>query len=309
MSASVERLINLLAFLVDSDRPVTARQIRQTVFGYGQPSDQAFRRMFERDKDTLRRLGVRLEMRATDVWEVEKGYVVPDETYRTIDPKLTEEERTALALAVHMMRTGGRPPGSDALLKLGGARFVEAAGPIGADLALESERLSVVFQAVFERRRLRFMYRGRERTLDPYGMRHQRGRWYFAGAELGHPADDTRTYRLDRAEYLELAGPAGAFERPREFSTRDILSSLPWETGPEMAARVRCEADVAWWVESRFPGAETVERGADGSAVLEIPYFSEGDLHKPDTRSDDAVEILAPPDLREALIRRVRGGA
>ena len=309
MSAVIERLINLLAFLIDSGRPVTAREVRRTVHGYGQSSDQAFHRMFERDKDTLRRLGVPLEMRATDVWEVEKGYVIPDEAYRTIDPKLTEEERTALGLAVHMVQTGDGPSGSDAMLKLGGARFAGGAAPVGADLAPEGGQLDAVFEAVFERRRLRFTYRGRRRTIEPYGMRHLRGRWYFAGAEEGRPAEETRTYRLDRAEGLAAAGPAGAFERPRRFVARDILSSLPWEAGDELTARVRCAPEAAWWAEFRFPGARAVEQDPEGWTVLDVPYWEEETFIDQILDFDDEAEVLAPPGLRRALISQVRGGA
>ena len=307
MSVVVERLINLLACLLDSERPVTAGEIRQTVAGYGQSSDQAFHRMFERDKDSLRRLGISLDLRATDVWEVEWGYVIPDENYRTIDPDFTEEERTALALAVHMVRTGGWPAGSDALLKLGGARYVSGR-PVGADLGLGSDRLGLVFQAVLERRRLSFVYRGRSRTLDPYGMCHRRGHWYFAGAAGRHP-DSTRTYRLDRAEELEMVGPAAAFARPRGFSARDILSSLPWEKGSEqLMARVRWDADVAWWAENRFPGAQVVEHCVDGSMVLDIPYSVKGSLIDVILDMGEAAVILAPSDLRDDLVRRVRDG-
>ena len=309
MSAVVERLINLLAFLLNSDRPVTAGRIRDTVAGYGGRSDQAFHRMFERDKDSLRRLGISMELRATDPWEVEWGYVIPDENYRTIDPGLTEEERTALALAVHMVRTGGWPAGSDALLKLGGARFVQSGTPVGADLGLGSDMLGLVFQAVLERARLRFVYRGRSRTLAPYGMRHQRGHWYFAGAEPEHP-DSVRTYRLDRAGDMEVVGPAGGFERPRDFSARDILSSLPWEQGPEQSvARVRWDPDVAWWAENRFPDARAVDHGRDGSIVLDIPYSATDSFVDLILDMDDAAVILDPPDLRAELIRRVRDHA
>ena len=309
MSAVVERLINLLAFLLDSDRPVTARQIRDKVAGYGNRSDQAFRRMFERDKDSLRRLGISMELRATDRWEVEWGYVIPDENYRTIDPGFTEEERTALALAVHMVRSGGWPAGSDALLKLGGARFVQSGAPVGADLGLGSNMLGLVFHAVLERARLRFEYRGRTRSLAPYGMRHQRGHWYFAGAEPEHPGS-VRTYRLDRATEMEVVGPSGAFERPRDFSARDILSHLPWEQGPERSlARVRCDADVAWWAENRFPDARVVDHGRDGSIVLDIPYSVRDSFIDLILDMDDAAVILDPPDLRADLIRRVKDHA
>lgn len=309
MSAVVERLINLLAFLLHSDRPVTAGRIRDKVAGYGHRSDQAFHRMFERDKDSLRRLGISMELRATDMWEVEWGYVIPDENYRTIDPGLTEEERTALALAVHMVRSGGWPAGSDALLKLGGARFVQSGTPVGADLGLGSNMLGLVFQAVLERAHLRFAYRGRGRTLAPYGMRHQRGHWYFAGAEPEH-ADSVRTYRLDRASEMEVVGPSGAFERPRDFSARDILSYLPWEQGAEQSvARIRCHPDVAWWAENRFTDARVVDHGRDGSIVLDIPYSVGDSFVDLILDMDDAAVILDPPDLRAELIRRVKDHA
>ena len=255
----------------------------------------------------MRRLGISLELRATDVWEVEWGYVVPDENYRSIDPRFTEEERTALALAVHMVRTGGWPAGPDALLKLGGARMVEPGRPIGADLGLESDRLGLVFQAVLERRRLLFLYRDRSRSIEPYGIYHRNGRWYFAGGD-GDGTGITRTYRLDRASRLRVEGRAGAFERPSAFSARDILSSLPWEQSAEQRiARVRLDADVAWWAENRFPGSNPVETGADGSLVLEIPYSEPESFIDVVLEMDGAAVILEPPDLRRRLIGRVRG--
>ena len=90
MQNVIERILNLLAFLLTVDRPVTADEIRHTVAGYGQENDEAWRRMFERDKDLLRSLGIPLEMRPTDAWEVEHGYVIPREDYSLPDPALTD---------------------------------------------------------------------------------------------------------------------------------------------------------------------------------------------------------------------------
>lgn len=307
MSRVIERRINLLACLLDARRPVTAAEIQNRVAGYGDSSDQAFNRKFARDKASLRTLGISLELRATDVWEVDWGYVVPDENYRTIEPGFTAEERAALAMAVHMVRTGGWPAGSDALLKLGAARLVEPERPVGADLGLESEQLDQVFQAVLERRRLSFHYRNRPRTISPYGVCHRRGHWYFAGTEDG-VGDDIRTYRLDRAGDLRAMGPAAAFERPRGFSARNILSSIPWErAGEGRIARVRWDAEVAWWAEARFPESNPVERGADGALVLDIPYSDAGLFVDTVLEMDAAAVILDPPDLRSLLIRRVKG--
>lgn len=307
MSTVVERLINLLAYLVDSSRPVTAEQIRNTVAGYENLSDQAFHRKFERDKANLRELGIELAQEATDAWEVEWGYVVPESNYRTIEPDLTDEERTALALAVHMVRSGGWPSGANGLLKLGGARLADPDTPVGADLGLASEHLGLIFQAVLERRRIRFAYRGRPRTLHPYAMHHRRGRWYFAGVEP-EQAGTIRTYRLDRAEQLELVGAPDAFPRPEGYSARDILSSLPWEQQEPQRSLIECDADVAWWVENRFPDARAVERTEAGVTILEVPYMNVDSLLDMVIHLDDGAVILDPPDLRAEMVRRLEVG-
>ena len=111
MQKVIERILNLLAFLLTAERPVTADEIRMTVAGYDQDSDDAWRRMFERDKDVLRRLGIPLETRPTDAWGVEHGYTVPTAEYALEDPGLTDEERTSLWLAAKVVRLGGHASG------------------------------------------------------------------------------------------------------------------------------------------------------------------------------------------------------
>ena len=70
MKNVLERLINLLVMLLTSSRPVLAEEIRRTIPGYSADSDEAFHRMFERDKDLLRGIGIPIELRPTDGWEV-----------------------------------------------------------------------------------------------------------------------------------------------------------------------------------------------------------------------------------------------
>ena len=111
MKNVLERLLNLLACLLTAERPVPAEEIRYTVAGYENKTDEAFHRMFERDKDLLREMGIPLELQPTDVWEVEFGYVLPPDEYQLEDPGLTDEERTALWLAVQIVRLGGQPQG------------------------------------------------------------------------------------------------------------------------------------------------------------------------------------------------------
>ena len=114
MRRVIERLLNLLAFLLTAERPVTAEEIRMTVAGYAKESDEAFHRMFERDKALLRRMGIPLELKATDGWEVEYGYALHPDEYQLPDPDLNDEERAALWLAAQVVRLGGQPAGRPA---------------------------------------------------------------------------------------------------------------------------------------------------------------------------------------------------
>ncbi|HYX80342.1 MAG TPA: DNA-binding transcriptional regulator, partial [Actinomycetota bacterium] len=78
----LERLVNLVALLLDSRRPLTFEEIRERMpEGYPQEDEDSAKRMFERDKDLLRDIGVPIEAVATDAWDVERGYVIRKDRY------------------------------------------------------------------------------------------------------------------------------------------------------------------------------------------------------------------------------------
>lgn len=307
MKKVVERLLNLLAFLLTAGRPVTAEEIRMTVAGYEQDSDEAFRRMFERDKDLLRTMGVPLELRPTDVWEIEYGYLVPPEAYELEDPGLTDEERAALWLAAQVVRLGGQPSGAEAVFKLGGAATVAGGGePLAADLGASPERLGPAFQAVTERRELSFRYRGRERVLWPYGIVHRRGHWYVVGVEQG--ASEVRAFRLDRADRIRTGEEAEVFRRPEGFRVADALPRAPWEAGEEeLAATVRFDSEVAWWARRQLPPDAAVRELAGGDLEAELTVANPDAFVGWLLGFEDRAEIVAPPELRHLLVGRVRG--
>ncbi len=232
MQNVIERVINLLIYLLESSTPVTADDVRFTVAGYGDQTDEAFHRMFERDKDVLRRLGIPLERQAIDGFEVDFGYRVDPEKYALPDPGLTEEERFALSVAARMVRLGGGNAGLEGLNKLGGVERVVGLEPLGADLGADSEVLGDLFRAVTERRAVRFRYRDGDRVLNPYGLAHRRGHWYL----VGHGPDGQRIFRIDRMSDLELGEDAGAFNRPVGFDIRATMIAQPWDMGSDPAA-------------------------------------------------------------------------
>ena len=75
----LERLVNLVAALIDTPRPLTREDIRQRIEGYSDDPD-AFRRNFERDKELLRQMGLPLVTAPLDpIHPDDFGYRIPRE--------------------------------------------------------------------------------------------------------------------------------------------------------------------------------------------------------------------------------------
>ncbi len=306
MQKVIERILNLLAFLLTVDRPVTAQEIRHTVAGYDRDSDTAFHRTFERDKDLLRRLGIPIEREATDVFEVEFGYVVSDDRYALADPGLTDEERTALALAVQAVGFGGRPSGQEALMKLGGAVGSLEGTELGADLGDQADTVALAFSAISERRLLLFRYRSRERRVQPYGLVHRRGRWYLAGAEVGD--GDVKVFRLDRAEHPRTGDEANAFAPRPEVNPSDAVLHHPWDAGDDRTlATVQFDEDIAWIAERELDAGADIDARPDGSMVATVQVAATDAFLGWLIGFEDRAVIVGPDELRERFLAMVEG--
>src|SRR3989475_5467699 len=130
MADRLGRLTNLVAVLLDTRRALTVEEIVDRVPGYPEEPD-SYRRQFERDKATLREIGVPISLESLYAFDQETGYRIHRADYELPPLDLTDDERVALHLAVtavRLERGTGEPAGAagrDALLKLGG---IEGAG-------------------------------------------------------------------------------------------------------------------------------------------------------------------------------------
>lgn len=301
MQNVVERVLNLLIYLLESPRPVTADDVRNTVQGYGQDSDDAFHRMFERDKDLLRRMGVPIKLVALDAWEIEYGYSVDPDEYALADPGLTQEERVALSVAARMVRLGGTHLGVNALLKLGGVERVVGSEPLGADLGEGAAALGDLFGAVTQRRRVSFRYRDQARKLEPWGIAHRRGHWYVTGQT---PDGADRVFRVDRIENLHVSEEVDEFKRPKDFDIRKVLDGHPWEAGTDerTEAKLRFTPDVAWWA-ARTLGVAAPKEGKP--LEVKVPYVNRDAIVGWVLSFGASAQVLEPEGLKEEVTHRV----
>jgi proteasome accessory factor B len=299
----LERLVNLVAALIDTPRPLSRAEIGERIDGYSS-DPEAFRRNFERDKDLLRQMGFPLVMEIPDRGTPEDaGYRIPRELYELPDPGLDDAELAALRLAASAVQMEGDWSEAvvRALRKLGGAvGDAGQANPTTAAAAVPSEEAAaVVFGAVGERRQVTFRYRGDDRVVDPWRLSFHRGHWYLAG--LDHHRGEERLYRLDRIDgAVTPAGPAGAFARP---SMAQAAPPPPWRMGDEeeQIARLWVDAEQATWAKHELGPSTLREERPDGSAVFEVAITNVAAFRSFVLGYLEHAEILGPPALRQDI--------
>lgn len=300
----LERLLNLVAALLAAERPLRREEIEERVPGYeGEP--KAVRRAFERDKESLRRMGVPLIVSQIDPSSPEpvEGYTIRREDYELPDPGLAPEELAALHLAATTIRLEGGTA-TEAMWKLGGAPTAPSAATGGAgagELAAlpGSEHLTVLFGAVSDRRTVTFPYRGGTRTVDPWRLSFRNGFWYLTGFDRDRA--DERQFRLDRLQGAPVAGPPEAFSRPPSRAQGPVP---PWEMGddePEPAV-VRVDASQADWVVSRVQPGDVLDRRPDGSVTVALRVRNRDAFRSLVLGLLDHAEVVEPPALRADVV-------
>jgi proteasome accessory factor B len=142
------------------------------------------------------------------------------------------------------------------------------------------------------------------RELEPWGVVNSRGRWYVAGHDRTRNAP--RVFRLSRITGpVKMAGPAGSVTVPPDADVRELVKSLDVTPARDHTAvlRVRTDAGVGLrrWANDVAPD-ETPGWDRVTVSFADVPWYADYlAWFGPD------VMVLEPPDLREAVIRRLKG--
>jgi len=315
-----ERLLGLVVCLLSTRRYLSADQIRAAVPGYPE-QDDLFKRMFERDKEDIRELGVPLETGLNHPFDDDPGYRIRQQAYELPELRLEADEAAVLGLAARVwrraelagaaagallkLRAAGIDPGS-----IDGSDEDPSAQGIEPRLSTPEAAFGPLWEAVRDRRPVTFSYlaAGRSdpqrRELEPWGVVNRHGRWYVAGRDRGR--DATRVFRLGRiVGPVKFCGPAGSVTVPDGTDVRELVSD--WDSpAPERTAvlRVRTGAGVGLRRHAVSVRADDAEPGWDlvTTHFTDVAWFADYTAWF----GPDAV-VLDPPDLREAVIRRLKG--
>jgi proteasome accessory factor B len=306
----IERLINLIAALLEAPSPMTADDIRARIAGYDQGSQDAFRRMFERDKEALRAMGIPIETIQVDPLGADvEGYIIPKTRYYLPQLDLEPDELAALRIAAEAI-LGAAEAAHAGLMKLTvDAETAPVDGPRivwGTDLASEQPLLASLYSALLDRRAISFSYQSAgsdqptTRALEPYALLHQRGHWYVVGRDRDR--DAPRAFKVSRID-APVRALSGSYDIPEGFNASAHLGGEPWEVGQEVAATavVRFSPRLRWWADQNLPDAH--RREAPGGALdVEMPVSNVDALVSWAIGFGEEVEIVEPVDARRALV-------
>ena len=178
-TSKVERLVNLVIALLSTRGYISAEKIRSSVAGYSDnPSAEAFSRMFERDKNELRDLGIPLEVGRASAWDPTEGYRINRDAYSLAPVDLTPDEAAAVAVATQLWESPELITATQgALLKLRAAGVdvdpdapVAIASPAGVPgLRGSEEVLGILLSAIDSRQAVQFPHR--PSRAEPYATR------------------------------------------------------------------------------------------------------------------------------------------
>ncbi len=307
-----ERLLSLVVCLLSARRYLTAGQIRDAVPGYPEAFD-AFKRMFERDKDELRELGIPLETGTNAGADEEIGYRISRQAYELPEIRLEPDEAAVLGLAARVWRQAelaGAAAGALLKLRAAGIDAEETTQPgIEPRLQTEEAAFAPLWQAVRDRRPVTFGYQAagratpQRRNLEPWGVVNRHGRWYVAG--LDRDREQERVFRLSRIDGpVTFTGPPGSVTVPAGTDVRNLVQA--WDGAPPSVrtAVLRIRPGTGYGLRRR---ASSDRGGPDGWDLVEAP-FSDAAWYADYIASFGAdVVVIEPVDLREAVIRRLKG--
>jgi predicted DNA-binding transcriptional regulator YafY len=313
------RQLSLVAFLMAERRAVTARDIKGSVEGYQEMSDEAFARRFYSDRAELIALGVPLHSQR-DEYTGEELYNMRSESYFLPPLELTDDELAALQTCLYLLE--GKFAYAEPLrlalqnLALGRPGFAESP----TDTAMRVEvldpeysaemqgRLGKLEGAISKQRTVKFPYwsisrdQERERTVNPYALFQDAGAWYVVGQDLDASAE--RTFRVSRirGEIRFATRRERDFRLPADFEVDRYRGRPPWQIGePVGEARIEVGGDTAWWVERTYGDSGKIEDGVFVTEYSSLPLLASWVL-----RQDGRAVPQAPEELRKEVARSLR---
>ena len=328
----LERMMELVVMLRAKRVPMSAdeihKQMRRQIRDCYPEDISNFRRVFERDKEDLRKMGVPIKVGTVPATDPpQQGYIIRDQDYYLCD--LTPQEYAALCVARGMVSLEGSS-GEDAILRrFGGeggpesrSESLSISGSASWSASLQSPApLLTLFRAVAEHRTVKFGYDAgagsTSRKVAAGRLDYVRGEWYLTGFDYLRDAERTFNLRFigDDLEVLEAGGRGRGRPEAADLAAAGLaadpaalgIRSKPWEVPREepVTAKLLVESPLVGWAVRQLGEEAVAERRADGGAIFEARVGDPEEFFRFVGFFLEDAEILEPASLRQRFAKRL----
>ncbi|MGB5951192.1 MAG: WYL domain-containing protein [Ornithinimicrobium sp.] len=318
-AAKTERLLNLVIALLYTKAPLSKSRIRGAVPQYQASGDEAFDRMFERDKDELRALGIPLRTQEIDpFFDDEAGYRIDRREYQLPEIEFAPDEVAVIGMASRAWSQASLAgPAAQAMRKLQAAGVeADEASVAGVEPLLHTTEpaFEAVRMATIAGRSIRFTYRATragtpgERHIQPWALTNWHGRWYVTGHDLDREAP--RVFRLDRilsGVTVDRVSAATTYVVPPGHDPRAMITATYQDrptTESDIPTRLRIRPGTAYSLRRR---AESIVEGDHELGEWDLATFSDTapqSLVADITAAGPDVVVIDPAEVRDAVRAR-----
>lgn len=309
-----ERLTNLVVALMATEIGLTKQQILDNVSGYRQRADagtrtDALEKMFERDKEELRSLGVPIETigDAADPNDLrEARYRIPQAEYDLpSDIEFTPAELAVLRLAGSVWSAESASGDAQS-----GVRKIRALGIDGDEpiigfaprITARDAAFLPLQEAIEKSRVVTFDYlkpgedAPRRRTVRPLALVDYEARWHVYGIDVD--AGEDRTFLLSR-----VVGEVVVSSTSFDAALRDGAGERALQGLARVAAQNSALLEVT-------PGTEAAlrlgRRATPAAQGIHVPFVDLHILADEIASYGPEVRVVEPEELRDAVITRLR---
>ena len=306
MSRKSERLVNLVIALLATKRFISKFEIFRTIEGY-EGSNESMERMFERDKDELRTLGIEIEVSGLDpLFDDEVGYRIRAENFEMDRNGYSPNEVAYMSLAAQLWKDASLSDVSQkALRKLaavsGQADIAEI--PAFAPVVLTAPMfLREIINGIADRRVVEFKYLDSEmntkiRKVHVYSYFSLKGFWYFSGLDVDK--SENRTFRCDRVVgELVISKKTNSYEIPADYAPDTTFSDISVASQASLRVRVGRGSQLRVL-------ASKIESGEEFD-VVQVAYTSEEEMLSLILWHLDDVCVISPETLKSLTVQALR---
>lgn len=286
-SLKIVRQLNLLILFLQSRESITFTGIKECIEEYKKHKEETARKLFERDKSDLRKMGIPLNFNKSEgTYEIEKQRFY----LQKID--LTDEEKILLRVMINLLlNTYEFPIFKDELILSVQKLAASYKTPYKVENLLPSYMLtsqlrktnegiarilSIIATAIFEKKRLYLQYAAQEektegRSVDPLGMIFREGTAYMvAFCHLRQAIRIFNVSRISNLKIVEIEKDDTPFKVPVDFKIEKYSKREIWEFDiePPFIAEVRFSSEISWIIENQFKKKAPIERLSNGDILF-----------------------------------------